>query len=262
MTAFSRTWWGTRFIDALKDFMDEDRLKRGRSYSGPSRILSFEINDTKVSAKIRGNINPYFGVNEEPKYKTSFSFKTIDQETWKKLTKVLTSRAGFITKLMLDEMPGNIEDAFSDLNVALLPKDPEDLKSKCSCPDWANPCKHIAGIYFKVAKELDKDPFLLFQLRGLPKHELEKRLQASPLGKALLAHRNRSNRITIKPQTARFTSVKKVSSTSALNLKTFWGLPAGIAYQNEEASDYACSAVLIKKQGDYPSFWESQNSFV
>ncbi|MBU7037515.1 MAG: SWIM zinc finger family protein, partial [Theionarchaea archaeon] len=42
----------------------------------------------------------------------------------------------------------------------------------CSCPDWANPCKHIAAVYFLLAERFDEDPFLIFHLRGRTKEEI------------------------------------------------------------------------------------------
>ena len=65
-----KTWWGQRFIEALEGFTDRARLQRGRGYSGESRILAFAIADGVVSATVRGNVNPYFGVYKEPRYQT------------------------------------------------------------------------------------------------------------------------------------------------------------------------------------------------
>ena len=61
MARLGRTWWGQRFIGALEALMDEGRLRRGRSYSGPSRLLEFAIEGNDIRARVRGNINPYFG---------------------------------------------------------------------------------------------------------------------------------------------------------------------------------------------------------
>ena len=53
------------------------RLQRGRAYRTDNRVLTFDIVANKVTATIRGNINPYFGVTEEPRYKISLSFNLI-----------------------------------------------------------------------------------------------------------------------------------------------------------------------------------------
>jgi uncharacterized Zn finger protein len=74
---------------------------------------------------------------------------------------------------------------FAECNLHLLPHNRKDFKTDCSCPDDSNPCKHIAGVYYLVAAELDQDPFLLFELRGISKAKLQQELAKSPLGKAL-----------------------------------------------------------------------------
>jgi len=84
---------------------------------------------------------------------------------------------------LLNEVPDNIEDCFTGLH--LLPQSRKYFKTSCSCPDYANPCKHIAGVYYLVASELDDDPLLLFELRGLSRDKLQRELAKSPLGKVL-----------------------------------------------------------------------------
>jgi uncharacterized Zn finger protein len=158
-----RTWWGQRFIQALESFTDSARLARGRAYANNDRIRSWQRQGGGVSAQIRGNVNPYYGVYKEPIYKTTIAFQTIDAEQWQQLIQILGSRAAFISRLLLNEVPDNIEDVFRTLKLNLLPYSHKDLKTDCSCPDYANPCKHIAGLYYFIAEQLDRDPFLLFE---------------------------------------------------------------------------------------------------
>src|SRR5205814_1228278 len=78
----------------------------------------------------------------------------------------------FAAKLMAGEMPQDIEQAFKDNKLSLFPEKLRDLETNCSCPDWSNPCKHIAAAYYLLGEEFDRDPFLLFKLRGLSREEL------------------------------------------------------------------------------------------
>ena len=185
MAQFSRTWWGQRFIAALEEFTDEARLGRGRSYASNGRIIEYTLSKGTVTAKVRGSINPYFGVYKEPIYKTSITIKAITSDDWAKVIRQIASRADLITKLLMKEMPDTIEDVFSGLGLHLLPHSERDFVTSCSCPDWANPCKHIAGVYYLLASALDKDPFLMFELRGLSRDDLHTELIRSPLGKIL-----------------------------------------------------------------------------
>ncbi|MGL5032812.1 MAG: SWIM zinc finger family protein, partial [Microcystaceae cyanobacterium] len=164
-TQFSKTWWGKRFIEALESFSDSARLGRGRSYARNGKVKSYEIKDGVITAKVRGSINPYFEVYKEPTYNITIEIKAIAAKDWSKVLSYIGSNASLVAKLLMNEVPDNIDQAFKNLNLNLLPHSSADFKTKCSCPDWSNPCKHIAGVYYLVAAKLDEDPFLLFELR-------------------------------------------------------------------------------------------------
>ena len=185
MSQFSKTWWGKRFIEALESFSDSARLGRGRSYAKNNKIKEYKITNGKITAKVRGSINPYFGVYKEPLYTTEIAFTPISEANWKKAIAHISSQASFVSKLLMNEMPDNIEEAFAQLNLHLLPYSRKDFQTSCSCPDWSNPCKHIAGVYYLVAASLDQDPFLLLEMRGLKREKLHQELSLSPLGKIL-----------------------------------------------------------------------------
>ena len=75
-------------------------------------------------------------------------------------------------------MPQDIEQVFRDAKLSLFPERRGDLSTDCSCPDDSNPCKHIAAVYYLLGEEFDRDPFLIFTLRGLTRDELFERLEA------------------------------------------------------------------------------------
>jgi uncharacterized Zn finger protein len=177
-----KTWWGESFVSALEGFIDPGRLTRGRAYRTDSRILKFEQNDNHVKATIRGNINPYFGVTKEPRYKVDIKFKKISVPQREDAIKQIGNNASWLSKLILNEIPTDIDEAFS--SSYLLPKSYEDVDASCSCPDWDNPCKHIAGVYYRIANILDSEPMLLFSLRGISPAQLIVELKKTELGKA------------------------------------------------------------------------------
>src|SRR5438876_57302 len=98
--------------------------------------------------------------------------KLLSPEQWDKVVKSLSGKALFVAKLLAGEMPQNIEDVFSGSKLSLFPDKRGDLHTDCSCPDDANPCKHIAAVYYLLGEEFDRDPFLLFRLRGLGREQL------------------------------------------------------------------------------------------
>ena len=261
MSQFSRTWWGKRFIEALEDFTDSARLGRGRSYARNGKIKEHQINGGKITAKVRGSINAYFGVYKEPLYKTTIEITAIAPGDWSKVIAHLGSKASLISKLLMNEVPDNIEETFAELNLHLLPNSHADFETKCSCPDWENPCKHIAGVYYLVASELDQDPFLLFELRGISRTKLQEELARSPLGKALSSALN-SEEITPVSVDSYYTQPKKIVPTASSSPREFWLGEKRLPQEIEAVSNVSIPALIVKKGGDFPPFWHKDLSFL
>src|SRR5450759_3025115 len=241
MPGFRRTWWGQRFIEALEQFTDQARLGRGRSYASGGRILSYQIEGGKVSAKVRGSVNPYFGVYKEPTYTTEVALKPISRANWTKAIAELSSRAGPVAKLLLNEMPDDIDDTFGRLGLHLLPGDESEFTTECSCPDWSNPCKHVAGVCYLLASALDRDPFLLFELRGLARDEL---------------------RVGLQPAPSYYTRPVAEPAPATVGYREFWTGARRLPQAIETSPAPSVPALLIKKQGDYPPFWPKDQSFI
>jgi uncharacterized Zn finger protein len=261
MAQFSRTWWGQRFITALEKLMDSGRLSRGRSYARNGKVLNFEIKGGLITAQVRGSVNPYFGVYKEPLYVTTLDFKSISPANWSAAIAYVASKASLISRLMLNEIPDNIDDAFAKLDLHLLPSRKNDFKTQCSCPDWSNPCKHIAGVYYLLAAQLDQDPFLLFELRGLSRESLQKELAKSPLGQALSAELTLETAAP-EPDVSYFTKPTLQQSFTVASLKDFWQGTKRLPQTIEVPMPGSVPAILVKKQGDFPPFWDKDSSFV
>ncbi len=157
MANFTRTWWGDTFLSTIEQFTDSGRLSRGRTYANGRKVKSFEITCEGVTAQVRGSVNPYYGVYTEPLYTTTLEFEPISRAKWSALIALMASKVSILSKLLVGEIPDNIEESFETLGLRLLPKK-GDFTSHCTCPDWSNPCKHVAGVYYLVAAELDRDP--------------------------------------------------------------------------------------------------------
>jgi uncharacterized Zn finger protein len=262
MNKFSKTWWGKRFIEALESFTDSGRLSRGRSYANNGKIKEYKVTQGKITAKVRGSINPYFGVYKEPLYKTEISLTPISNEDWEKAIAFLSSHASFVAKLLMNEMPDNIEEAFyREFKLHLLPYDSDDFETKCSCPDWSNPCKHIAGVYYLVASNIDQDPFLLFELRGLSREKLHQQLIKSPLGQ-ILSEGLMREKIAPEPVESYYTKPILLTGNSQINQKEFWQGEKRIPEHLPDNSSATIPAIVVKKAGDYPTFWHQDSSFI
>jgi uncharacterized Zn finger protein len=264
MAQFSRTWWGQRFLAALEQFTEPTRLGRGRSYARGGRILDYTLANGTVTARVRGSINPYFGVYKEPIYRTSITIKAISSADWKKAIRHFASRADLVTKLLMNELPDTIEDAFSRLGLHLLPHSERDFETSCSCPDWANPCKHIAGVYYLLASALDHDPFLLCELRGLSREDLHAELVQTPLGQILSSALQAEDISEVEAVESYYTRPSRERKPDAVvaGYKEFWTGAKRLPTPPVTASQASVPGLLIKKQGDYPPFWHRDVSFI
>jgi uncharacterized Zn finger protein len=99
-------------------------------------------------------------------YNVKIKLKPLSDSQWDKVLDALAGQAIFAAQLLNGEMPSDVEEVFQAVSVPLFPEKRGDLVTSCSCPDSANPCKHIAAVYYLMGERFDEDPFLLFELRG------------------------------------------------------------------------------------------------
>ena len=160
----SREWWSQRWLELLDSYRFKKRLERGRNYARQGNILSIEFANAKVLAKVQGS--------EPEPYSLSLSLDSFSDEEWGFVVETMSQKAIFSAKLLAGEMPQNIEEVFTANGLSLFPFTLSEVHSKCSCPDKANPCKHIAAVYYQLADRFSEDPFVLFQLRGRSKQTI------------------------------------------------------------------------------------------
>lgn len=160
------TWWGKRWLGALGLFSVEfgHRLERGRDYAQAGRVHQLRLEGPTVVASVTGS-------RPEP-YEVRMSLDRIEDPTWEGVVEAMASRAAFIAALLAGEMPREIDQAFAQAGASLFPASEEDLWTSCTCPDWANPCKHVAACHYVLADLIDKDPFVLFDLRGRTREDV------------------------------------------------------------------------------------------
>ena len=162
-------WWAKRWTAVLESFNIGARLGRGRSYARAGQVCSIEIDAGTVMAEVQGSrARPYV---------VTIELRVLSEKDWDRVITELGARAVFLARLLAGEMPEQIEEATEAAGVTLFPAKSSDLKTDCSCPDWSNPCKHIAAVYYLLGEEFDRDPFLIFALRGMPREELLERLR-------------------------------------------------------------------------------------
>ena len=243
--AFGEKWWARRWIAVLESFNIGARLGRGRSYARSGQVLSIEIDQGLVRAKVQGSRPKPYGV--------TIRIKTLPLASWKKLAETLSRQALFMAKLLAGEMPEDIEQTFKKEGFSLFPAKLKDLETDCSCPDWSNPCKHIAAVYYLLGEEFDRDPFLIFKLRGLSREELLN-LLGSAGKKAMRKKGSGKSAATPGDETPR-------SEPLPTKISQFWqegSLPDNFFGEVEVPP---LPGALLKVLGNFP-FWRGQERFM
>ena len=156
------TFWGKAWCENLEAYSDyENRLPRGRSYVRNGSVIDLQITTGKVEALVQGS----------SLYKIAIGFKPLSPKRW---TDFKARSAGKVTNL-LDLLQGRLsKEILADLtaqDAGLFPA-PKEIELGCSCPDWADMCKHVAAVLYGVGARLDEKPELFFTLRGVAMEEL------------------------------------------------------------------------------------------
>ncbi len=229
--AFAKNWWATRWIDALERLMDSGRLSRGRRYARKGQVLSVEETKQGIAARVQGS--------QRKPYQISIQIAPLSDDQWEKVIDALAEQAIFSAQLLAGEMPGDIEDAFQSAGVSLFPSARGDLKTNCSCPDWANPCKHVAATHYILGERFDEDPFLLFRMRGRTQEQIMQALRLRRAGQEPVEAEAEEEPETIAPLEE--------------SLDTFWEMGKSLEGFSVTVRLPAIEIPLLKRLGD-PSF--------
>lgn len=162
--AFATQWWAKRWISVLEGFNLGARLQRGRSYARGGQVLGIDVRPGRVEARVQGS-------RREP-YRVAIAIKPFTPDERRRFAAALAASPLHLAKLLAGEMPQDIEAVLEQRRVSLFPARQSELTTDCSCPDWSNPCKHIAAVYYLLGEEFDRDPFLLLHVRGVSREDL------------------------------------------------------------------------------------------
>jgi len=151
------TPWGNWFIKVLDSYDMGSRLTRGRTYANTGKVLSLELNEGWAIAKVKGNYLP--------SYRVEIKFPPLKEA--EKVYKMIEGDPSLLARIAAGELPETFLQKLIDLDINLIPRRWRDMKRFCTCPDYGDPCKHMAALYYIIAREIDADPHVLFRLRGM-----------------------------------------------------------------------------------------------
>jgi len=167
MITFGKTWWGEKWLSSLSHIDFSNRLPRGRAYARNGSVKGIIIKENQIHSKVQGS--------RRTPYQVSLVIPEFRPEQKKLLLSAILKSPLTLSRLLNRELPSDLNRIALDSGIRIFPSSWKDLSMECSCPDWAVPCKHLAAVIYMVSSEIDKNPFLIFQLHGLDiMNELEK----------------------------------------------------------------------------------------
>ena len=168
-TGAGRSWWAKEWARRLEAMGLKGRLGRGKNYAVSGQVVAMDIDGSRVISKVQGT-------RPEP-YETTFGFRTPQGEARARIVAALRAEPMLVARLLADDLPTEVDLIFRAEGYDLFPGGKlgpgrYDMTTSCSCPDYANPCKHSAAALLILGEEIARRPATLVELRGIPLEEL------------------------------------------------------------------------------------------
>ncbi|GHV39323.1 hypothetical protein FACS1894187_19160 [Synergistales bacterium] len=155
----AKTWWGVAWNKNLESYADfASRISRGSAYVKNGMVLDLQIASGEISALVQGS--------RKTPYSVSISIDKMPASKWDSIVKQCSRRIGGIAELVDGKFPEELSQVFLQQGTGLFPS-PKEIHFKCSCPDFAYMCKHVAAALYGVGAKLDGNPKLFFTLRDI-----------------------------------------------------------------------------------------------
>lgn len=156
---YGKTWWGQQWLKALTSIDEGNRLPRGKTYANKGAVKALKIEVNQISAQVQGS---------KPRpYKVKLAVPLFDAKDKKDLLTEIQQNPALLAQLLNRQLPPDLIEFADQRGIRLFPRSFGELQAGCSCPDDAMPCKHLAAVIYLIANEIDQNPFLVFQLKGL-----------------------------------------------------------------------------------------------
>ena len=230
----ARAWWSRHWTEVMEDFRLGARLGRGRTYAVSGQVSALSVAAGRVTATVQGSAR-------EP-YVSEIRFRCVRDDAKRRIVAALKARPVHLARLLVGDLPPEVEALFRGEGCPLFPERANDLESRCSCPDWANPCKHLAAVYFLIGEAVSRNPLLLLALRGVSREDLAEPAPAAN-GAARPAEPDGPQGATARPTP-----------------EEFYGAPQPAFSDFGTADKTAVAAPLIRRLGPLP-FWRGQERF-
>ena len=168
-TGSGRSWWAKEWMRRLEAMGLKGRLGRGKNYALSGQVVSMSIEGNRVVAKIQGT-------RPDP-YESMMRFRTPEGEARERIVAAIRREPMLVARLLADDLPTEVDLIFRAEGYDLFPGGKlgpgrYDMTTSCSCPDYANPCKHTSAALLILGEEVSRRPATLLELRGIGLEEL------------------------------------------------------------------------------------------
>ncbi len=162
------TWWTDEWLRRLEGMGLKGRFGRARNYAVQGQVVSVEIEGNRVFAKVQGT--------RETPYEVKLDFNRPSSAALQRITAAIRAEPILVARMLADDLPLEVEEIFRREGCDLFPGGKlenaadgrkYDMISSCSCPDYANPCKHSCAVLMILGEEIARRPLTLLELRGI-----------------------------------------------------------------------------------------------
>ena len=165
----ARTWWARRWLEVLERMGLGARLGRGKHYAVSGQVTGMRIEGPHVEAQV-------VGTRPDP-YRVTIDFRVPEGAAREAIVSRIKGEPMLAARLIADDMPTEVEQAFRDCGLDFFPGGKlapgvYDMTTACSCPDYANPCKHVSAVLLILGEEIARRPMTLLELRGIAEEDL------------------------------------------------------------------------------------------
>ena len=165
----ARTWWARRWVEVLERMGLGARLGRGKHYAVSGQVTGMRLEGPHVEAQV-------VGTRPDP-YRVTIDFRVPEGAAREAIVARIKGEPMIAARLIADDMPTEVEQAFRDCGLDFFPGGKlapgvYDMTTACSCPDYANPCKHVSAVLLILGEEIARRPMTLLELRGIAEEDL------------------------------------------------------------------------------------------
>jgi uncharacterized Zn finger protein len=148
----------------MERLAESTRFAEGSRYAAGNKVQRLRLEGRTIIAMVQDS--------HEPPYTVRITFDAFSREQWDQLFANVRDGRSLAASLTKGDLPLDIQTAFSKAKLRFMPERYADLHLECGCPDWLKPCKHLVATWLKFAPDFERDPLLLFQLRGMDRQQL------------------------------------------------------------------------------------------